>query len=89
MPSWSPRSVLAAGITVDTVIDLVGTVGRHILAELLPDRGIRTKARTVKRAISNNGTSTRRHGHHHRTRDDICPKRPPRHQPRQANATTR
>ena len=44
--------VLAAGIIADTVIDLVGTIGRHILAELLPDRRVRTKARIVKRAIS-------------------------------------
>lgn len=33
-------------------IDLVGTVGRHILAHLLPARRVRTKDRIVKRAIS-------------------------------------
>jgi hypothetical protein len=44
--------VLAAGVIADTVIDLVGTIGRHILADLLPDRRMRTKARIVKRAIS-------------------------------------
>lgn len=46
------QTVLAAGIIAETVIDLVGTIGRHILAELLPDRRIRTKTRTVKRATS-------------------------------------
>ncbi|WP_234320203.1 hypothetical protein [Streptomyces sp. SBT349] len=44
--------VLAAGIIADTVIDLVGTIGRHVLAELLPERRVRTKDRIVKRAIS-------------------------------------
>jgi Insertion element 4 transposase N-terminal/Transposase DDE domain len=42
----------AAGIIADTVIDLVGTIGRQVLANLMPDRRIRTKPRTVKRAIS-------------------------------------
>ncbi|MEU1284549.1 IS4 family transposase [Kitasatospora sp. NPDC005856] len=44
--------VLAAGVAADTVIDLVGTVGRHVLAQLLPGRRVRTKDRIVKRAIS-------------------------------------
>ncbi|MCY0947924.1 transposase, partial [Streptomyces antarcticus] len=44
--------VLAAGITADTVTDLVGAIGRHVLAHLLPARRIRTKDRIVKRAIS-------------------------------------
>ena len=44
--------VLAAGVIADTVVDLVGAIGRHILADLLPDRRIRTKDRIVKRAIS-------------------------------------
>jgi hypothetical protein len=44
--------VLAAGITADTVIDLVGAIGRNVLAHLLPERRIRTKDRIVKRAIS-------------------------------------
>jgi len=44
--------ILAAGVIADTVIDLVGTIGRHVLADLLPDRRIRTKDRIVKRAIS-------------------------------------
>jgi hypothetical protein len=44
--------VLAAGVSADTVVDLVGAIGRHILADLLPDRRARTKDRIVKRAIS-------------------------------------
>lgn len=44
--------VLAAGIITGTDTDLVGTIGRHVLAHLLPTRRIRTKDRIVKRAIS-------------------------------------
>ncbi|MFF0792927.1 IS4 family transposase [Streptomyces spiralis] len=44
--------VLAAGVITDTVTDLVGGIGRHVLAHLLPARRIRTKDRIVKRAIS-------------------------------------
>jgi hypothetical protein len=44
--------VQAAGVIADTVIDLVGVIGRQVLANLLPDRRIRTSPRVVKRAIS-------------------------------------
>ncbi|GLV76102.1 hypothetical protein Shyhy02_41020 [Streptomyces hygroscopicus subsp. hygroscopicus] len=44
--------VLAAGIITGTVTDLVGAIGRHVLAHLQPARRIRTKDRIVKRAIS-------------------------------------
>jgi len=44
--------VLAAGITTETVIDLVEAIGRHVLAHLLPARRVRTKDRIVKRVIS-------------------------------------
>ncbi|MCX5582937.1 IS4 family transposase [Streptomyces erythrochromogenes] len=44
--------VLAAGIIAGTDTDLVGTIGRHVLAQLLPKRRVRTKDRIVKRAIS-------------------------------------
>ena len=44
--------VKAAGVITDTVIDLVGTIGRHVLANLMPDRRLRTTPRVVKRAIS-------------------------------------
>jgi hypothetical protein len=42
----------AAGVIADTVIDLVGTIGHHVLAALLPDRRLRVTPRIVKRAIS-------------------------------------
>jgi hypothetical protein len=44
--------VQAAGVIADTVIDLVGVIGRHVLANLLPDRRLRVNPRKVKRAIS-------------------------------------
>ena len=42
----------AANIIAGTVIDLIGTIGRHILASLLPARRLRVSPRVVKRAIS-------------------------------------
>ena len=42
----------AAGILADTVIDLVGAIGRAVLAHLLPDRRIRVKTRMIKRSNS-------------------------------------
>jgi len=42
----------AAGVIADTVIDLVGTIGRHVLNNLMPNRRLRTNPRVVKRAIS-------------------------------------
>jgi hypothetical protein len=44
--------IQAAGVIADTVIDLVGTIGRHTLANLLPTRRLRVNPRIVKRAIS-------------------------------------
>jgi hypothetical protein len=44
--------VQAAGVIADTVIDLVGKIGRLVLDNLLPERRPRVNARTVKRAIS-------------------------------------
>jgi hypothetical protein len=44
--------VQAAGVIADTVIDLVGKIGRVVLDNLLPARRLRVNARTVKRAIS-------------------------------------
>ena len=44
--------IAAAGVIADTVIDLVGTIGRHVLDQLLPARRVRTNPRVVKRAIS-------------------------------------
>ena len=44
--------IQAAGIIASTVIDLTGTIGRHVLASLLPARRLRLSPRIVKRAIS-------------------------------------
>lgn len=44
--------IRAAGVIAGTVIDLVGTIGGHILAEPLPERRLRVCPRHVKRAIS-------------------------------------
>lgn len=44
--------IQAANVIADTVINLAGTIGRHVLANLLPDRRLRVCPRIVKRAIS-------------------------------------
>jgi hypothetical protein len=44
--------VQAAGIIADTVIDLVGQIGRLVLTNLLPKRRVRLGPRAVKRAMS-------------------------------------
>jgi Insertion element 4 transposase N-terminal/Transposase DDE domain len=44
--------IQAADVIADTVIDLAGTIGRHILDNLMPDRRLRLCPRIVKRAIS-------------------------------------
>jgi hypothetical protein len=44
--------ILAAGVTAGPVADLAGTIGRHVLASLMPPRRLRTSPRVVKRAIS-------------------------------------
>jgi hypothetical protein len=43
---------LAAGVITDTAVDLAGTIGRLVLAALMPARRLRTSPRVVKRAIS-------------------------------------
>jgi Insertion element 4 transposase N-terminal/Transposase DDE domain len=55
--------IAAAGVIADTVIDLVGTIGRHVLDQLLPARRIRTNPRVVKRAISKYVASTAKNRH--------------------------
>jgi hypothetical protein len=42
----------AAAVIAGTVIDLVGTIGRAVLNDLLPERRTRISPRVVKRAIS-------------------------------------
>jgi len=48
----------AAGVIADTVLGLTGTIGRHVLDQLLPARRVRTNPRVVKRAISKYVAST-------------------------------
>ena len=53
--AWqAARDVLvqAANVIGGTAIDLVGTIGRHVLANLLSARRLRVCPRIVKRAIS-------------------------------------
>ncbi|MEU1394465.1 MULTISPECIES: IS4 family transposase [unclassified Nonomuraea] len=42
----------AAGIMADSVVDLIGAIGRAVLADPLPSRRVRVSPRIVKRAIS-------------------------------------
>jgi len=44
--------ILAAGVLAGTVTDLAGTIGRLVLASLMPSRRLRTSPRAVKRAMS-------------------------------------
>ncbi len=44
--------ILAASLTAGTVIDLVGTIGRHVLAAPLPTRRLRVSPHIVKRTTS-------------------------------------
>jgi hypothetical protein len=42
----------AANVIAGAVVDLVGTIGRHVLDNLMPDRRLRVNPRVVKRATS-------------------------------------
>jgi hypothetical protein len=44
--------IQAANVITGTMVDLAGTIGRHVLAALLPARRLRVCPRIVKRAIS-------------------------------------
>jgi hypothetical protein len=44
--------ILAAGVIAGTRVDLAGTIGRLVLAALMPARRLRISPRVVKRAIS-------------------------------------
>nr|WP_272925994.1 MULTISPECIES: transposase domain-containing protein [unclassified Streptomyces] len=46
------QTVQAAGITADTTTDLVGTIGRAVLDQLMPTRRLRISPRAVKRPLS-------------------------------------
>jgi hypothetical protein len=58
--------IQAAGVIADTTIDLVGAIGRAVLAHLLSDRRIRVKTRMIKRSNSKyqaRGTNIDRHSY--------------------------
>ena len=64
----------AAGIITDTVIDLVGVIGAHVLANLLPTRRTRVKTRMIKRSNSKyqaRGPNIDRHSYQATTSIDI------------------
>jgi hypothetical protein len=44
--------IQAAGVIADTVIDLVGAIGRAVLDQLMPARRLRVSPRAVKRPLS-------------------------------------
>lgn len=44
--------IQAAAVIADTVIDLIGAIGRRVLDNLMPERRLRVCPRIVKRAIS-------------------------------------
>ncbi|MBO0703565.1 MAG: IS4 family transposase [Candidatus Dormibacteraeota bacterium] len=77
--------IKAAGIitgTTETMVDIVGVIGRHVLADLLPPRRPRTSPRVVKRAISNYAPHTasgrlRGRSHNTATRINILTGAPP------------
>ena len=46
------QTILAAGVLAGTATGLAGTIGRHVLASLMPSRRLRVSPRTVKRAMS-------------------------------------
>jgi hypothetical protein len=44
--------IQATGVIADTIIDLMGVIGRAVLTDPLPERRTRISPRVVKRAIS-------------------------------------
>lgn len=61
----------AAGIITGTTIDLVGRIGRAVLADLLPERRDRSSPRVVKRAISKHRAKGQTDRTNHRTTINI------------------
>ncbi|MRH92635.1 IS4 family transposase [Nocardia sp. SYP-A9097] len=57
----------AAAILAGTTIDLIGTIGRAVLADPLPPRRARTSPRVVKRAISKHRTKGQIDRHTYKT----------------------
>jgi hypothetical protein len=66
--------VHAAGVNAEAVIDLVGVIGAQVLANLLPERRLRTKTRMIKRSNSKyqaRGPNIDRHSYKATTSIDI------------------
>lgn len=66
--------VHAAGVIAETVIDLVGVIGAQVLANLLPERRLRTKTRMIKRSNSKyqaRGPNIDRHSYKATTSIDV------------------
>ena len=72
--------IQASAVTAETVIDLIGTIGRQVLAEPLPARRVRACPRIVKRAISKyqaRGPNPDRHSYKATISIDILTGAPP------------
>jgi Insertion element 4 transposase N-terminal/Transposase DDE domain len=52
LQSARDQVIQAAGVIADTAIDLVGTIGRAVLDNLMPARRLRVSPRAVKRPLS-------------------------------------
>jgi hypothetical protein len=52
LQSARDQVIQAAGVIADTAIDLVGTIGRAVLGQLMPARRLRVSPRAVKRPLS-------------------------------------
>ncbi|MEU4482359.1 IS4 family transposase [Micromonospora sp. NPDC023966] len=66
--------VHAAGVIADAVIDLVGVIGAQVLANLSPERRLRTKTRMIKRSNSKyqaRGPNIDRHSYKATTSIDV------------------
>ena len=72
--------IQASAVIAETVIDLIGTIGRQVLAEPLPARRVRACPRIVKRAISKyqaRGPNPDRHSYKATISIDILTGAPP------------
>ncbi|MBA3488117.1 MAG: IS4 family transposase [Longispora sp.] len=52
MQTARDQLIQAAGVIAETVIDLIGAIGRGVLANLMPARRLRVSPRAVKRPLS-------------------------------------
>jgi len=75
------RIDLAAAAIARTTVDLIGQIGTALLADLLPERRIRTRPRVIKRAICQAPGQEPRRGQAHPPRDTPHPNPPTSTQP--------